>query len=140
MGGFGNPRYLCDVCAEDIDTVIGAKEAEKIEFSMARLSDKLSGAGADDPLVIETLKDIFSKAGERARKIKEGTYDFSEDEEEKEAEQLLDIPDELMETEEDKALDEKDAKAAKSLDKILNWVYIAIFLFAIAFAIIRFIL
>lgn len=140
MGGFGNPRYLCDVCAEDIDTVIGAREAEKIEVSMASLSDKLSTSGADDPLVIETLKTIFSKSGERARKISEGAYDFSEDEEEKEAEQLLDIPDELKETEEDKALDEEDRKAAKRLDKILNWVSTAIILFVIIFLIIRFVL
>ena len=138
MGGFGNPKYLCSECAEDIDTVIGAREPDEIENAMARVSEKLSASGIEDPLVLETVKEIFSAAGERARKIKEGTYDFSEDE--KDDEGPLDVPEELCETEEDKALDEKEKKNAKLIDKIFNWIYLAVFVGALAFAVVYFLL
>ena len=134
MGGFGNPRYLCAECAEDIDTVIGAKEPEEIESAMAEISHKLSVCDIDDSLVTETVKEIFSAAGQRAKEIKNGTYDFSMDEE-RDGE-LLDVPEELLETEEDKQLDEKDKKTEKLFDKILNWVCFAVFLAVIIFAVI----
>ena len=80
MGGFGNPKYLCDECASDIDIAIGARDAEKIEEAMNRISKKLSVTGAENELVVETVKEIFTEAGERARQIKAGTFDFSEEE------------------------------------------------------------
>ena len=134
MGGFGNPKYLCTECAEDVDTVIGAKDPEEIELAMAKISRNLSDSDADDPLVLETVNEIFSAAGERARKIKDGTYDFSEDEEKEEG--LLDVPEELRETEEDRALDEKDKKEEAFYNKIFNWVYFVVFLAAIILALI----
>jgi len=137
MGGFGNPKYLCAECAEDIDDVIGAKEPEKIELSMAKISGKLSESDTDDMLVAETIKEIFSAAGERAKKIRNGTYDFSEDETEKD--EITDIPEELLETEEDKARDEREAKAGKLYDKIFNWVALAAFLAVIVIFIINFV-
>ena len=130
MGGFGNPRYLCDECTEDVENVLKARDPEKIEIAMAKISDNLSKSGSDDELVLNTVKDIFSAAGERAKKIKEGTYDFSEDENTEES--ILDIPEDLLETEADKALDEKDAKREKMYDKILNWIYLVIFVAAVA--------
>ena len=137
MGGFGNPKYLCAECAEDIDDVIGAKEPEKIELSMAKISGKLSESDTDDMLVAETIKEIFSAAGERAKKIRNGTYDFSEDETEKD--EITDIPEELLETEEDKARDEREAKAGKLYDKIFNWVALAAFLAVVVIFIINFV-
>ena len=88
--------------------------------------------------MLETVTEIFSAAGERARKIKEGTYDFSEDE--KEEDGLLDVPEELCETEEDKALDVKEQKNAKLIDKIFNWIYLAVFLGVAVFAVVYFLL
>lgn len=136
MGGFGNPKYLCPECASDMDNVISAKEPTEIEAAMAAISKKLSDSNQDDPLTLQTVKEIFAAAGERARKIKEGTYDFAEDE--KEEEGLLDIPEALCESEEDKALDEKEAKNAKRLDKILNWIYFPIFVLVLIIIIINF--
>ena len=137
MGGFGNPKYLCAECAEDIDNVIGAKEAERIELAMAKISGKLSESDTDDMLVAETIKEIFSAAGERAKKIRNGTYDFSEDEAEND--EITDVPEELLETEEDKARDEREAKAAKLFDKIFNWVALAAFAATIVIFIINFV-
>ena len=137
MGGFGNPKYLCAECAEDIDNVIGAKEAERIELAMAKISGKLSESDTDDMLVAETIKEIFSAAGERAQKIRNGTYDFSEDEAEND--EITDVPEELLETEEDKARDEREAKAAKLFDKIFNWVALAAFAVTIVIFIINFV-
>lgn len=137
MGGFGNPRYLCDECASDIECALYEKDADKIEESMQRLSEKLK-ADPDDKVTMEAIGDIFSKAGERAKKIKEGTYDFSEDTEE-ESEEFDEIPEELCETEEDRIQDEKDAEKAKKFDRISNWITTGVLLLAAVFFIIYFI-
>lgn len=137
MGGFGNPRYLCDECASDIECALYERDADKIEESMHRLSKKLK-ADTDDKVTMEAIGDIFSKAGERAKKIKEGTYDFSEDTEEK-SEEFDEIPEELCETEEDRIQDEKDAEKAKRFDRISNWISTGVLLLAAVFFIIYFI-
>ena len=138
MGGFGNPKYLCDECASDLDTITSSKDITEIETAMDKVSRKLSLSNQDDQLTIDTIKDIFSESGERAKKIKEGTYDFSEDEAVEEG--MLEVPDELCETEEDRALDEKEANAGKLLDKIFNWIYLAIFVGVIAWFILYLVL
>ena len=62
------------------------------------------------------------------------SQDFSEDEADLEAEELVEIPEELQETEEDRALDEKDAEIEKKWDKVMNLVwYITLGVFAAAF-------
>ena len=137
MGGFGNPRYLCDECASDIECALYERDADKIEESMHRLSKKLK-ADTDDKVTMEAVGDIFSKAGERAKKIKEGTYDFSEDTKE-ESEEFDEIPEELCETEEDRIQDEKDAEKAKRFDRISNWITTGVLLLAAVFFIIYFI-
>ena len=135
MGGFGNPRYLCEECSLDIENALYGKEIEKIEKSMKSLSEKLSSDSSDDEVTLEAVKDLFSKAGERARKIKEGNYDFSLDLNEEESE-FDEIPEELLETEEDKARDIKDSETAKKLDKIFNLITLLVFAAAIVFFII----
>lgn len=137
MGGFGNPRYLCDECAAEIDGMLTEREAERIEESMQKISAKLSLSASDDSVVLDTVNDIFSKAGERAKRIKEGTYDFAEDEAEDD-EGFDEIPEELKETEEDKAKDEKDSVMAKRLDRISSWIMAAAMVLAIAFIVLRF--
>lgn len=126
MGGFGNPKYLCEECAQDIDTAIGAREAEKIEEAMSRISKKLASTGAENELVVETVKEIFTEAGERARKIREGSFDFSAEETEDSEETDYEIPEDMLESEEDKVLDALDAEKAKKLDKIFNWITVGI--------------
>ena len=119
MGGFGNPKYLCDSCAENMDTVTASHDPEQIEGAMKQIAAKISSAQVDDKLVMDTVGEIFSEAGKRAALIREGNYDFSLDSKD---EGLEDIPQELLESEEDKLLDEKDAETNKKIDKILNWI------------------
>ena len=134
MGGFGNPRYLCDECASDIECALYESEPDRIEAAMQRLSKKLA-ADPDDKATMEAVGDVFSKAGERAKKIREGTYDFSEDTDG----EFDEIPEELQETEEDRIQDEKDAERAKKFDKISNWITTGVLILAVAFLIIYFI-
>ena len=138
MGGFGNPRYLCEECSADIESALYEKDTEKIEASMQRLSEKLAAASSDDGLTIETVKDIFSRAGERAKAIKDGAYDFSEDESADEG--FDELPQELMETEEDKEKDKKDAETAKKIDKISNWITLGIIVAAVIFFVVKLII
>lgn len=126
MGGFGNPKYLCEECAQDIDTAIGAREPEKIEEAMSRISKKLASTGAENELVVETVKEIFTEAGERARKIREGSFDFSAEDTADSEETDYEIPEDMLESEEDKVLDALDAEKAKKLDKIFNWITVGI--------------
>ena len=132
MGGFGNPKYLCDECAEDIDLITSDNDPEVIEASMSKLTGKLSSSSVEDRLVVETVTAIFSEAGERAKKIKEGTYDFSKDEAQ---EEIDDIPEQLLETEEDRALDEEEEKQRKKLDGIMNWISLAAVVIAVGLAV-----
>ncbi len=133
MGGFGNPKYLCDECAADIDTAITAKDTEKIEEAMSRISKKLSSAGAESELVIETVKEIFTEAGNRAKQIKEGTFDFSEDESAYAEEEIFEIGEDMAETEEDREKDARDLEKAKKLDKIFNWITVGAIAAAVIF-------
>ena len=135
MGSFGNPRYLCDECASDIDQATSSRESSEIEAAMQKISEKLAATGAEDSIAVEAVTEIFTSAGDRAKRIKDGTYDFSEDEV---IEEEDDVPEELRETEEDRAEDEKDAEKAKKFDKILNIVSACVFTVAIILMIIYF--
>ena len=75
---------------------------------------------------------------DRAEKINKGEYDFSLDENVEETGED-DIPEELLETEEDKALDERDEKRQKKFDKIFNIVALAVFAGVIGYLAYKFI-
>ncbi len=135
MGGYGNPKYLCDECAADFDTATAGTNYDEIKSAMDKIGAKLTENDTDDTTVLRAVDEIFTEAGERAEKIKEGTYDFSEDEQSEESE---DVPEELLESEEDKALDAKEAKTNKKIDSIFNWVFAAVFVAALAYFIITF--
>ena len=80
----------------------------------------------DHPLVVELVSETLNHAAKRATAIKEGTYDFSLDEESAEDEGFDEVPEELLESEEDKALDEAEKVQNEKLDKVLNIVsYVA---------------
>ena len=54
IGPYGNPRYICDECAEELDTVTLAKEIPEIKKAMERLGKKVSLKNPDD-LSLETV-------------------------------------------------------------------------------------
>ena len=122
MGGYGNPRYVCEECDAEIERMLYSHVPEEAQAAMKKLGAHLTGIGCEDNAVIATMQEMMRRAGERVEAIREGTYDFSEDAP-AEGEELIEIPEDLQETEEDRALDEKDAEAEKKLDKIMNWAW-----------------
>ena len=100
----------------------------KIREAMERIGKKLANAGPDD-LTLETVDTVLRESAERAAKIKDGSYDFSLDEAEEDSADDS-VPEELLETEEDKALDRRDEERSKRFDKIFNWITLAVFLAA----------
>ena len=132
MGGFGNPKYLCEECERDFDKVTGARNYESIKAAMDKVGENLSKNNVEDQTVLDAIEEIFVEARERAEKIKNGTYDFSEEELET-VDEEDEIPEDLRESEEDKQLDQKEAKVNKKIDTILNWAFVVIFVLAIGF-------
>lgn len=135
MSAIGNPRYICPLCDEDMSIATTDRSTEHIFAAMDRIGKSLSDNKIEDSLVLDTVKEIMTGARERAEKIKLGEYDFSE--EEAAAEEEDGVPEELQETEEDKRLEEEEAKRNAKLDKITNWVCLAILLGAVGYFIYR---
>ena len=133
MGAYGTPKLLCEECSKKMETVVSGREYSEIKEAMDNLTKKISDANIDDRRVLDTMHGIFDAAAERAAKIKDGSYDFSLDEAEEEG--LLDIPEELEETEEDKLLDQRDATIGKRMDTILTWASVGVIIAAVGFLI-----
>ena len=136
VGGYGNAKYLCEECAEDLDTSISATEFDTIKSAMDSIGTKMAKNNIDDELVIATVGELFIGAKKRAKAIKNGEYDFSQDavndeEPVADGEEEYDIPEELKETEEDKTLDATDEKKAAFFDKIFNWISLGILVAAL---------
>lgn len=119
MGGFGNPRYVCDCCAEELEVVTEGMDPEKINLAINSLVEKISKRNTDDPVTIDTLSGILKEAKERVELIEAGEYTVDESPDD---ESDGHIPEELVETEQDRALDEADAKKNAKLQKVLDFV------------------
>ena len=139
MGGYGNPKYICDECAEDLDAATTSHDYDAVKSAMDSIGEKMSRNNIDDELVIATVGELFINAKQRAKAIKAGTYDFSTEEqmteqvapETAEDGEEFDIPEELRESEEDKELDAAEAKKSAAYEKILNWVSLALIVAAV---------
>lgn len=136
MSGFGTPRYICDGCDSELSLATGASELSEIGSAMDRISKKMTENKVEDPLVLKSVQEIMKDARERAEKIKSGEYDFSEDESNDRGESE-EIPEELLETEEDRELDRKEAEKNKKFDKISNIICLVLLAAAIGFLIYR---
>ena len=123
IGGYGNAKYLCTDCEEDLELVTKGKDTALISEAMDRITERLNSANVDDRVVVSTLCEMFDSAKERAEKIDNGSYDFSLDEVEGES---FEITDEYKETEEDKALDREELEAKEKEDKITGWFMLGI--------------
>ncbi|MBQ8689928.1 MAG: hypothetical protein IJ515_06165 [Clostridia bacterium] len=132
MGGFGDPKYICDECAADIETATTSHEFEEIKSAMSRISDKMANNDIINRTTLSAIEEIFTDAKERAQRIKDGTYDFSEDEASV-PEESLEVPEELRESDEDRALDEKENKPHKTLNLIIDIVAAAVLVASITF-------
>ena len=125
MGAYGTPKLLCDDCAALVETITLGRDYDEITAAMQALTEKMSSANIDDRFTVNTVTKILADSAVRAQKIKEGTYDFTLDEQEDE-ESFEEIPEELQETEEDRLLDEKEAEENAKFDKFMNKLWIVI--------------
>ena len=124
MGAYGNPKYMCDECGADFETATLGRDVDEIAAAMDRIGAKMANTNPDR-FTFNTVNGVMADAGERAKLIKEGNYDYALDvAEEDEGDGFEEIPDELKETDEDRALDEADEEKAKKFDKIYNWIVI----------------
>ena len=132
MGPLGNPRCVCKECESQLDTATLGRSYEEISAAMNAIGKKLTEKAPDD-LVLETVNTVLKNAAERAELIKEGNYDFSLDEEIIDEQELEEIPDELLETEEDRLRDAADEKKQAKFDKIFNIVAAIVILAVVGF-------
>lgn len=139
LGRYAKPRYICESCEAEIDTATLSRNYDEAVAAIESLGEKMLGFGKDDPITVDAIKNILERASKRAAAIKDGSYDFALDEEDpsEEEESFDEIPEELQESEADKALDAKDAEAAKKFDKVLNWLWVAVFGVAAVFIILK---
>lgn len=137
MGGYGNPRYMCDECRADFDELTLSRDVETIKAAAERIANKMSASDVDDKLTLKTVEEIMRSAADRKEKIESGEYDFSE--EEAEQNEMCDegVPPELQESEEDAEAERIRAEKYAKVDKITNYICIVLLVAAIAFAIYR---
>ena len=131
MGGFGYPRYICDECAEKIEIMTKSRDVEEIKAAILDIVEKMEKGELEDKVLLKAVCEILDSAKERLALIENGEYDFSLDDAESDGEVFDEIPEELRESEEDKALDEEETKEKNKFDKIFNWVAIAVFALAL---------
>ena len=133
MGPYGSPRCLCEDCSSLMNTAATDTDYERIVSSINSLADKMNKRNIDDRLTVSTMTNLLSSYARRAKAIKNG----EELPEESLEEGFDEIPEDLRESEEDKALDEEEAKKNGKLNRIVDWICIAALVGAIAFFIIR---
>ena len=131
MGGYGVPKCICENCESVIDTVNESVDALEIRESCRKLGEALTMGDTGDESVIEIVNEIISDASEKASRIEDGTYD-PEGEASNEEEEF-DITEDLQETEEDRKLDEEEARANKIYNTVSSWVAGLVIVLAFAF-------
>ena len=122
LGGAGYARLLCDECDSELQLATLSHDVEEIKTSINSLGNKMAN-GDPDHLTYNLVSSILMNATDRGMKIKDGTYDFALDEAEEE-EGFDEIPEELLESEEDIALDKADEEKMKKFDKVYNYMLI----------------
>jgi hypothetical protein len=132
MGAYGNPKYLCSECSSDLDTATLGTEVDEIASAMDRLGKKMAQTDPSSR-TFETVSSILERAAERAKKIKDGSYDFALDEAPSEEEELEEIPEELRETEEDRELDRQDEVKEEKFNRFFDYVTFGVFVAVILF-------
>ena len=121
VDGYGNKRYLCAECEEIMDTVTLGKDYTEICEAINEIGKRMVKADITNKFTLKTVEEIIKNAKSRAELIKDGSYDFSLDTE------VSDIPDtvpeQLLETEEDKEADRVEAEKNKKVDFWVNIVF-----------------
>ena len=130
MGGYGVPKCICEECENTVDLLNESEDAGEIREGCRKLGEALTRGDTGDESVIVTVNEIIAEAGKKAESIENGTYDPNE---EKEEEEEFDITEDLEETEEDRKLDEEEARANKIYNTVSSWVAGIIIVIALGF-------
>lgn len=130
MGGYGVPKCICEECENTVDLLNESEDAGDIREGCRKLGEALTRGDTGDESVIVTVNEIIAEAGKKAESIENGTYDPNE---EKEEEEEFDITEDLEETEEDRKLDEEEARANKIYNTVSSWVAGIIIVIALGF-------
>ena len=125
MSGAGVPRYLCEECEADIAAISESIDREEITEATKHILARVTENNIDDPVTMRTVTTILGDGAKRAAAIEDGTYDPEAEVEEEDAESeiLEEIPEDLLESDEDRALDEAEEERFKKIDKVLSWVW-----------------
>ena len=117
MTKFAVPKYLCQECENDLENATRGIDIALIEASIDKIYARLRDKAVEDELVINEVAGILKDATDRLELIKSGEYDPEAD-----CEEEYEIPEELLESEEDRELDRIEEEKNKKLDKVYNWV------------------
>ena len=128
MGGAGYARVLCEECDRELQVATRGHDVDEIKAAINSLSTKMANS-EPDAVTYRMMNEILVTATQRAMEIKDGTYDFARDDEE-DNEGFDEIPEELLESEEDVELDKKDEEKAKKFDKVYS-IILAVSLIAL---------
>lgn len=123
MGAAGNPRLLCEECEALLDTATLGRDYGEISNAIGKISEIMSN-GNPDGVTFSIVSQLMSSASDRAKAIKEGNYDFALDEQPVDDGGLEEIPEELLESEEDKAKDKADEEKMEKFNKFYNYVLV----------------
>ncbi len=127
MGRYGNPRHLCDECEAQMDAASLGRDYDEIVDAIDTLGKKATGFAKDDETTMKVMRAFLMRAAKRAAQIKDGSYDFDAEESSDTEEGFEEIPEELLETEEDAELDRIEAEKSKHFDKFLNGFWVGFF-------------
>ncbi len=122
MGGAGYARVLCDRCAGLLDTATLGQDFDEIKSTIVEIGNLMADHDPDQ-VTFAIVSKLMLDASERAKAIKDGTYDFSLDSEEN-SEGFDEIPEELRESEEDIQKDKEDEEKLEKFNKFYNYVLI----------------
>ncbi len=155
-GGFGHPRCLCADCEALLDTAIGGKTPQQVREALRTLADMRIQCDGFDRATEQTLLPLMEQGAARMQAMENGTYaqepetesedavsnmcddaaavceenaadDAAETPVDEPAEQdLYDIPEELRESAEDRAMDEVVQARERAFDKYFQFVWLGV--------------
>ncbi len=122
MGAAGNPRLLCDRCAGLLDTATLGRDFDEIKDAVEEIGNIMADNDPDG-VTFSIVSSLMVDASDRAKAIRDGSYDFALDSQENEDE-LDEIPEDMLESEEDIEKDKEEEEKLKKFDKFYNYALI----------------
>lgn len=129
-GAYGHARVLCDRCDACLTALTRGRESVKIREALEELSTLRPLMDERDMAATGELTRLIDGAAERLYAIEAGDYDFAA--EEAEDGEVEDIPEELLETEEEREAEARREERERKNDRVFSYVWGAVMVAAIA--------